>query len=149
KPAGGFRVLTKTAKIIPVTDDVQPDAEITQLATPYHELTERYLNTVVANATQDLSAITSRVEDTAVIDAIHLVQVHYSKADVSFASSFNPRAAVSKGPITVRQIAALYLYDNELYTVEGTGKTVKDALENAARYYTGCLDTSCSNRPLI
>jgi len=35
----------------------------------------------------------------------------------------------------VRQIAALYLYDNELYAIEGTGKMVRDALENAARYF--------------
>ncbi|HYP04933.1 MAG TPA: 5'-nucleotidase C-terminal domain-containing protein, partial [Bryobacteraceae bacterium] len=58
-------------------------------------------------------------------------------------------AAIAKGPVTVRQIAALYLYDNELYAVEGTGKAVKDALENAARYFTGCQNTACSNTPLI
>jgi 2',3'-cyclic-nucleotide 2'-phosphodiesterase/3'-nucleotidase len=96
-----------------------------------------------------MSAATSRVEDTAMIDAVHRVQLHYAKADVSFASSFNPRAAISKGPVTVRQIAALYLYDNELYAIEGTGQMVKDALENAARYYTGCKNADCSNRPLI
>jgi 2',3'-cyclic-nucleotide 2'-phosphodiesterase/3'-nucleotidase len=49
----------------------------------------------------------------------------------------------------VRQIAALYLYDNELYAVNGTGQMVKDALENAARYFTGCSTADCSNTPLI
>jgi 2',3'-cyclic-nucleotide 2'-phosphodiesterase/3'-nucleotidase len=68
---------------------------------------------------------------------------------VSFASSFNSRAAIPKGPVTVRQIAALYLYDNELYAVKGTGKMVKDALENAARYFHSCAGADCSNRPLI
>src|SRR5205814_3124507 len=84
-----------------------------------------------------LDAKLGRVEDSALIDAIQTVQHFYSKADVSFASLFNTRVTVPKGPVTVRQIAALYLYDNELYAIEGTGKMVKDALENAARYFQG------------
>ena len=149
KPEGGYRVVSKTARLIPVTDKVEADADIMKLAEPYHELTERYLNTVVARAERDITATTSRVEDTAMIDAIHRVQLHYAKADVSFASSFNPRAAIAKGPVTVRQIAALYIYDNELYAIEGTGKMVRDALENAARYFTGCSNPACANTPLI
>jgi len=38
--------------------------------------------------------------------------------------------------VTVRQIAALYPYDNELLVIEGTGKMVKVALENAARFFS-------------
>ena len=149
KSGGGYRVVSKSSKVIPVTDQVEADQEILNMAVPYHDLTEKYLNTVVAQAAHDLSATTSRVEDTAMIDAIHRVQLFYAKADVSLASSFNPRATIAKGAVTVRQIAALYLYDNELYAVEGTGKTIKDALENAARYFNGCDNPDCSNTPLI
>jgi 2',3'-cyclic-nucleotide 2'-phosphodiesterase / 3'-nucleotidase len=149
KPQGGYRVVSKTARLLSVTNAVDADPEILKLAAPYHEITERYLNTVVAKATNDITATTSRVEDTAMIDAIQRVQMHYSKADVSFASSFNPRAAISKGDVTIRQVAALYLYDNELYAIEGTGQMVKDALENAARYFIGCQNAACSNKPLI
>jgi len=38
-------------------------------------------------------------------------------------------------PVSVRQVAALYTYDNGLYAIEGTGKMVRDALENAAPYF--------------
>ena len=55
---------------------------------------------------------------------------------------------IPKGPVTVRQIAALYPYDNELYAIEGTGKMVKDALENAARYYLSCSGARCGKPPL-
>ena len=88
------------------------------------------------------------MEDTAIIDAIERVQLFYSKADVSFASLFNPSVKVPKGPVTVRQIAALYPYDNELYVIEGTGKMVKDALENAARYFRSCQGDGCGQGPL-
>jgi 2',3'-cyclic-nucleotide 2'-phosphodiesterase/3'-nucleotidase len=61
---------------------------------------------------------------------------------------FNTRVNVPKGPLTVRQIASLYLYDNELYAIEGTGKMVKDALENSARYFLSCSGETCLKGPL-
>ena len=115
---------------------------------PYHEITERYLNTGVAESAKAMDSTLGRVEDTAMMDAIQEVQLYYAKADVSFASLFNQRASVAKGPVTVRQIAALYVYDNELYAIEGTGKMVKDALENSARYYLSCQGESCDKPPL-
>ena len=71
------------------------------------------------------------------------------KADVSFASAFNPRARVKKGPVTIRQIAALYIYDNELFAIEGNGRMVREALENAARFFKSCPDPACSSGPLL
>jgi 2',3'-cyclic-nucleotide 2'-phosphodiesterase / 3'-nucleotidase len=56
---------------------------------------------------------------------------------------------VPKGQVTVRQIAALYPYDNELYAIEGSGKMVKDALENAARFFLSCEGARCGEPPLI
>ena len=64
------------------------------------------------------------------------MQLYYSKADVSFTALFDPQVRIPRGEVTVRQIAALYPYDNELFAIEGTGKMVKDALENAARYFS-------------
>ena len=149
KTEGGYQVRSKTSKLIPVTAKTEADPEILRLAKPYHDITETYLSTVVAQAKTDIDASESRIKDSAIIDAIQLVQMHYAKADVSFASSFNPRAAIAKGPVTIRQAAALYLYDNELYAIEGTGKMVRDALENAARYFKSCADESCAGRSLI
>src|SRR5205085_3940352 len=110
---------------------------------------ERYLNTPVATSPAEQSAALGRVEDTALVDAVHQVQLFYSHADVSFTALFNPSVRVPRGQVTVRQIAALYPYDNELYAIEGTGKMVKDALENAARHYLSCKGESCGTPPLI
>jgi 2',3'-cyclic-nucleotide 2'-phosphodiesterase/3'-nucleotidase len=82
------------------------------------------------------------------LDAVQQVDLFYSKSDVSFASSFNPRVVVPKGAVTVRQIAALYVYDNQLYALEGNGKMVREALENSARYFLTCSG-DCSHGPLI
>jgi 2',3'-cyclic-nucleotide 2'-phosphodiesterase/3'-nucleotidase len=149
KPGGGWAVVEKNSRVIPVTAQTAADEETLRIARPYHEMAERYLNTVVARSNNALDAKLGRVEDSALMDAIQIVQLFYAKADVSFASLFNPRVTVPKGPVTVRQIASLYLYDNELYAIEGNGKMVKDALENAARYFLSCRGETCSKAPLI
>jgi 2',3'-cyclic-nucleotide 2'-phosphodiesterase/3'-nucleotidase len=148
--AGGrWKLLDKRSRLLPVSAEAPADPGLLKIAKPYHELAERYLNTPVAESKENLDSRLGRVEDTAVIDAIHAVQMHYAKADVSFTALFNPRVKMPAGPVSVRQIAALYIYENDLYAVEGTGRMVKDALENAARYFARCPDASCSHGPLI
>jgi 2',3'-cyclic-nucleotide 2'-phosphodiesterase / 3'-nucleotidase len=144
-----WKLTGKQGRLLPVTESTPAAADVLEVARPCHELAERYLATPVARSPRDLDAALGRVEDNALVDAVQQVQLYYTRADVSFTALFNPRLKVSAGPVTVRQIAALYPYDNELYTVEGTGKMVKDALENAARYYLGCQGALCEQGPLV
>ncbi|MCS7026661.1 MAG: 5'-nucleotidase C-terminal domain-containing protein [Bryobacteraceae bacterium] len=146
---GRWRIASKQARLLPVTREVEPDGEILSLARPYHEWTEQFLEQPVAESPEDLDGALSRVADTALVDAIHQVQLHFSKADVSLTAMFNPRVRFPKGAVTVRQLAALYIYDNELYVIEGNGKMLKAALENAARYFLSCRDPVCSEGPLL
>ncbi|MGP0071639.1 MAG: bifunctional metallophosphatase/5'-nucleotidase [Bryobacteraceae bacterium] len=148
KETSGWKIVSKSSRLIPVTNETPADPKILEIGRPYHELAERYLSTAVAEAPVSLDSKLARVEDSALIDAIQQVQLYYSKADVSFASSFNSRVSVPKGPVTIRQIAALYVYENQLYVLEGNGKMVRDALENSARYYNTCK-SDCTHGPLI
>jgi 2',3'-cyclic-nucleotide 2'-phosphodiesterase/3'-nucleotidase len=146
--SGPWKLTAKKSRLVPVTAQTAAAIDILEIAKPYHEAAERYLNSPVAESSADLSAAPGRVEDTAVVDAIQRVQLFYSKADVSFTALFNQGLRIAKGPVTVRQIAALYPYDNELYAIDGDGKMVKDALENAARYYLSCSGARCGEPPL-
>lgn len=149
KPGGPWSVVQKSSRVIRVTPETEADPQILALAQPYEKVTEQYLNHPVAEAERALDGRLGRVEDTALVDAVETVELHYAKADVAFTAMFNPSVKVAKGPVTVRQIAALYVYDNELYAIDGDGKMVKDALENAARYFRSCQRESCANGPLI
>jgi 2',3'-cyclic-nucleotide 2'-phosphodiesterase / 3'-nucleotidase len=144
KPEGGYRLTGKHSRVIPVTKDTAADERILTLARPYHEAAERWLNTPVARSEADLDGRNGRLEDSALVDAIQRVQLQAARADVSFTSLFNTRARIDKGPVTVRQIAGLYIYENELYAIEGDGRMVKEALENAARYYLPCESANCA-----
>ena len=146
---GPWRVASKHSTVIPQNPHLDVDPEVARIAQPYHEATEAFLNTPVTTSDTAIDASLSTVQDTAILDGIQEVQLTAAKADVSFASPLNLRAAIPKGPVTVRQIAGLYVYDNELYAVEATGKMVREALENAARYYNSCTGSSCSTGPLL
>jgi 2',3'-cyclic-nucleotide 2'-phosphodiesterase/3'-nucleotidase len=104
---------------------------------------------VIAEAPVTLSARTGRYEDNALVDAVHAVQLHYTGADVSLTALFNPRLTVPAGPVTVREAAALYVYDNTLYKIEGNGKMLRDALENAATYFLSCETPACETGKLV
>ena len=149
KPGGGWTVAEKKSRLLAVTADTPAADDILAIAKPYEDFAERYLNTPVAEAPRALSGALGRVEDSAMVDAIQQAQLYYAKADVSFASLFAPTLRMPQGRVTIRQIAALYPYENDLYAVEGDGKMVKDALEVAARFFLSCQGQRCSEPPLI
>jgi len=149
RPGGRWKVLDKRSRLLRASGKVPADAEVLRVARPYHELTERYLNTPVAEAPVAMNGRLGRVIDTPLVDAIHQVQLHYAQAEVSFSALFNTRVEVPQGPVSIRQIAALYIYENDLYALEGSGAMVKEALEVAARFFRSCPDTACTHGPLL
>ncbi len=144
----GWKLVSEASRVIPVTNQTPADETILAIGKPYHEAAEKYLERPVANAKVALSAAFARVEDTPLIDAIQMVELNEAKAQVSFASAFDLTVTVPAGRVTVRQLAALYPYDNTLYRIEGTGKMIREALENAARYFKTCA-ADCKQPPLI
>ena len=130
-----WHVLAKAARTIPVTEKTEVDAETAKLGEPYHNETQAWLARNIGESAVELTAGPCRFQDTAIIDLIHRVQLEAGKADVSMAACFNPEARISKGEVTVREIASLYEYENTLVTLELTGQQLKDALEHSARYF--------------
>ncbi len=130
-----WQVYARSARTIPVDDSVPADPEILKVAEPYHTETQAWLSKVIGESAAELTASDARFRDTAILDLIQRVQLDVGKADVSMAASFNPRARIPKGPVTVRDIAGLYVYENTLVVLEITGAQLKEALEHSARYF--------------
>ena len=40
--SGGWKIVSKSSRVIPVTRDTAADPKIIEIARPYHELAERY-----------------------------------------------------------------------------------------------------------
>ena len=135
KAGAGWRVYAKAARTIPADDRVEPDPEVVKLAEPYDRETQGWLAKVIGESPEELTAREARFKDTAILDLIQKVQMDAGKADVSMVASFNPEARIAKGPVSVRDIAGLYVYENTLAVLEVTGQQLKDALEHSAKYF--------------
>jgi 2',3'-cyclic-nucleotide 2'-phosphodiesterase / 3'-nucleotidase len=135
KTGAGWRMYAKSARTIPADDRVEPDPEVVKMAAPYDQETQGWLSRVIGESAEELTARDARFKDTAILDLIQKVQLEAGKADVSMVASFNSEARIAKGPVTVRDIAGLYVYENTLAVLEITGQQLKDALEHSAKYY--------------
>jgi 2',3'-cyclic-nucleotide 2'-phosphodiesterase / 3'-nucleotidase len=130
-----WKVYAKSARTIPMDDRVKPDEEILALAKPYDEETQAWLGRVIGESPAELTAADARFRDSAILDLIQRVQLDAGQADVSMTAVFNQQARIPKGPVTVRDIAGLYIYENTLVTLEVTGRQLKDSLEHSAKYF--------------
>ena len=135
EPGGRWRLAAKSSRTIPVTDRIAVDPEAARLAAPYDRETQSWLSKEIGSSPADLSAEGARFRDSAILDLIHRVQLDVGKADVSMAAVFNPQARIPRGPVTVRDIAGLYVYENTLVVIEVTGRQLKEALEHSAKYF--------------
>ncbi|PTX95596.1 bifunctional UDP-sugar hydrolase/5'-nucleotidase [Opitutus sp. ER46] len=132
---GAWSVLARDARSLATGPEVAADSAVLALAAPYHAETEAWLSRAIGHCAQPLSAASGHFEDTALLDLVHRAQLEAGKADVSLAANFNPRARIPAGPVTVRDLAGIYIYENTLYVIEVTGAQLKAALEHAARYF--------------
>lgn len=134
---GHWSVTGKHSRVIPATDSVAEDPAIAKIVAPFHAATEKYLNLPVGESERTLDGTTERYVDGPLVDFIHKVQLDAGHADVSVATMFYPDAHIPAGRVTMREVSALYLYDNLLYTVEMNGTQIKDVLEHAASFFSG------------
>jgi 2',3'-cyclic-nucleotide 2'-phosphodiesterase/3'-nucleotidase len=132
---GRWRVAAKQAHTTPVTDATGVDQELAKIAEPYDRETQAWLSRVIGESPAEMSAAQASFRDTPILDLIQRVQMDVGHADVSMVANFNPQARLSRGAVTVRDIAGLYIYENTLVVIEVTGQQLKDALEHSAEYF--------------
>ncbi|WP_422391295.1 bifunctional metallophosphatase/5'-nucleotidase [Arthrobacter sp. N1] len=129
------------------SNTVPADPKISAIAAEQHRTTIDHVNTAIGTATETMSAADSRFRDTAVMDFVNDVQARAvdtaldgtTNADLpvlSIVAPFNRAAVIPEGPVTIRDMAGLYVFPNTLFGVEMTGAQVKDYLEYSAKYFT-------------
>ncbi|ACZ90281.1 bifunctional metallophosphatase/5'-nucleotidase [Streptosporangium roseum] len=145
KKRGKWAVTGKSSTTLN-TNTVDEDPKIVALMKEQHDTTVKYVNTVVAQSKEQLSAAESPYKDTPILDYIQKVQTETVRkalegtADaslpvLSISAPFSRSATFPAGPVSVRDMAGLYIYDNTLMAVKLTGAQLKDYLEYSARYY--------------
>ena len=142
---GCWKITTKAATTLN-TNTVDADPKVLAVTKAQHTKTVAYVNQVVATSTEELSAATSRYEDTPILDYINKVQTdtvaaalagtsYASLPVLSIAAPFSRTAVFPQGDVKIKDVAGLYIYDNTLEAVVLTGAEVKAYLEYSAKYF--------------
>jgi 2',3'-cyclic-nucleotide 2'-phosphodiesterase/3'-nucleotidase len=121
------------------------DPQVAAAVRAQHDKVVTYVNSPVGTSTQEMLAARAPVEDVPIIDFVNYVQADAVKNGLtgsdaslpvlSIAAPFNRQASFPQGPVSIRDVAGLYIYDNTLLGVRVSGQDVKDYLEYSARYF--------------
>lgn len=123
-----------------------PDPRVLDAVAEAHEATRAHVNRQVAVSPRELSTSDSRWHATGAIDFIQRVQAatvaealasgRYATLPViSLTAPTSRTAVIPQGPVSIRDLASLYVFDNTLAAVLLTGAELRAHLEHAARYY--------------
>ena len=134
---------------------VDADPAVVSAVQAGHQATVKYVNQVIGTSTAPLSTATACWGDSAAIDAINYVQASTIKAELangpaaglpvlSIAAAFSRAVDVKAGPLTIRDVAGLYIFDNTLLSIKVTGAQVKAYLEWSAQYFKPVSGTTAS-----
>ena len=141
----GWRVTGRSASLLN-SNTVPESAAIAELVRDDHAAVLDYVNGRIGRCTAEMSAAEAGWRDTPALGLVHHVQAaavsdglagtaYEGIPVVSLVAPFNRRAGIPAGEVSVRDVAALYPYDNALLAVEFTGAQLADYLEYSARYY--------------
>ncbi len=145
KVRGQWDVVSASASLLNA-NTVEADPEISKLVAEQHQRVIDYVNTPIGTATESMPAAESRYRDTAVMDFVGSVQASAvdraldggPNADLpvlSLVAPFSRTAEIPAGPVTIRDLAGLYVFPNTLFGVEMTGAQIKEYLEYSAKYF--------------
>jgi len=120
-----------------------PDARMVQAVSEAHERTRAYVTRQIGVSGGEWTAEEARVRDTPILDLINEVQRKVTGAELSATAAFSTSARIPRGPVTVADVAGLYVYDNTLKALRISGAQLRAFLEKSAEYYLPCPGGRC------
>lgn len=111
------------------TKNYEPDEEFMNMFGYAFRQTKDYVSKPIGNITKTISSNDALFGDSEFSDLIHTIQLELTDADISFTAPLSIYSEISEGEIYVRDMFNLYKYENLLYTIELSGKEIKDYLE--------------------
>ena len=134
---GGWAVVDLKGELLPSGASVANDAGVVKVAERHDKAARAYLDERIAVAEEAFPAERARLEDTALLDLINEAQLSATGADLSMTSLLpgGRYEGIAKGQVTVRDVYALYPYENQLVAVDIDGAILKACLEHAAEYF--------------
>ncbi len=124
--------------------DVPDSAELTASESVLWEELNTWLDTPIGRLSRAIwpgEKLDMAMNGSSIADFFNTVQLWASGADVSCAALGNELRGFDSS-VTVRDVVASYVYSNTLVVLEVTGRVLKLALEQCARYFDRTEDSS-------
>jgi 2',3'-cyclic-nucleotide 2'-phosphodiesterase/3'-nucleotidase len=106
-----------------------PDADFMNRYAGNFEEVKNYVSRPVGEFSETISSRDAIFGPSKFVDLIHTIQLELTDADISFSAPLSFNANIDKGTVYVKDMFDLYKYENLLYTMELTGREIKDYLE--------------------
>ena len=120
-----------------IKNDFKQDKKIIDITKEDHDLANLWLDKKISYSNTDISIsdpLSCRIFNHPMFQLINKVQLELTKADLSLASLPNNPPGFKK-VITMRDVAANFIYPNSLVVLEINGKILKSALEKNSEYF--------------
>lgn len=139
---GKYAIADKAGETVSMAD-YEPDEDLMRAMRYVHDYSVMDANKVIGTIAADflpeqflLPGIpTAQIQDTALMDLINIVQMHYTGADLSLAALFDTNSNLKAGDFRKKDSVNVYKYDNTLMAVKVTGENLKAIMERYAGAY--------------
>lgn len=107
-----------------------------------YEATQAFVSRKIGSIDRTISTRDAYFGSSAFIDLIHQLQLDITGADISFCAPLSFDSEIKKGDIYMSDMFNLYKYENMLYTMELTGREIKNFLEMSYAIWTNQMKTA-------
>lgn len=135
------KVISKKGEIVDITGeaiDQQYMAHFQPQIDAIHQYVERQLGTFVS----PMRSRDSFFGPAAFTDLIHLLQLEYTHADISFNAPLAFNTNVNAGPVYMSDMFKLYRFENKIYVLRMTGEEVRKHLEMSYDLWTNTMQSA-------
>ncbi|WP_058302982.1 bifunctional metallophosphatase/5'-nucleotidase [Gorillibacterium timonense] len=138
RPEGGWTLRRKGARLLMAEEADTADEEFLSLFVDDEQRTQHWLDQPIGRTEGDLSIpdpFIARQADHAFTEFVNRVQMAVTGAELSCAAIFTNEARGFGDRITMRDVVSNYIYPNTLKVVRLSGRDIREALEQNARYF--------------
>ena len=127
-----------------ITDEVPDNDFIKKLSGWYFDVIN-YADSVAGRITTSLEGRGVLWRESSAMDYVHSVQMSFNTAEISLASPVFTCSYIPAGDIRMRDLFALYQYENTMVSVMLKGSEVRDVLEYSAGLYYNTVQDGNGN----
>jgi len=119
---------TISGRLVPM-QGLMPDPKYVSHFSDFSQRVEEFVDRRIGTITSTVSSRDAYFGPSEFVNLIHTVQLGVSNTDISFAAPLSFDVSIEQGPVYVRDMFKLYIYENLLYIMNLSGKEIKDYLE--------------------